>query len=400
MTDNITQPGTGSEHQAFLVGPHLYFRAAEPDDAKTATIWRKSLYPAPQEVVEEELKERLSRGIEDEEMQKLLIACRRSDDLPVGSVDMSMGGWRYVKLSMVVDRLLSPERREEVAAEMLQLIVPWSISERNVMAVELHLPSGQPALEQKIVELGGQSVGRLREFQLVDGERRDEIWYQFLSPTWVGILGEPDFTREGDVERETRSPARRNPLPEIHPDDAWVIGDRLFLRPIRKEETKLVAEWARNETEIVFPEGRWVSSGTAVWSTLEKSAKKSPPGSTWFAIAFRETDELIGINGMFAFDWLNRTAETATEIFRTQHREKGLGTEAKHLLLEYAFDRLGLHAVSSYVSETNPRSAAALRKQGYREAGYVAWDAFAPGGLCGGWLFDLLAREWRSTRTD
>ena len=81
-----------------------------------------------------------------------------------------------------------------------------------------------------------------------------------------------------------------------------------------------------------------------------------------------------------------------------EFRSQGYGTEAKHLLLEYAFERLGLHMIFSWVSEFNTRSAAALLKQGYREAGYFAWAHPYQGNYLGGWYFDLLASEWRAAR--
>ena len=93
-----------------------------------------------------------------------------------------------------------------------------------------------------------------------------------------------------------------------------------------------------------------------------------------------------------------REAEPCEEARGPEHRGGGYGTEAKHLMLELAFDQLGLHMVYSSVSESNPRSAAALRKQGYRLGGYTAWNSFVAGGLCGNWAFDLLADEWRAAR--
>lgn len=107
---------------------------------------------------------------------------------------------------------------------------------------------------------------------------------------------------------------------------------------------------------------------------------------------------MIGCNGLDNISWVHRCAETETEIFRPEHRNAGFGTEAKHLLLEYGFERLGLHMVFSYVAETNPRSAQALKKQGYRQAGSIAWDAFCATGLCQDFGFDLLAEEWRAAR--
>ena len=44
----------------------------------------------------------------------------------------------------------------------------------------------------------------------------------------------------------------------------------------------------------------------------------------------------------------------------------------------------------------NTRSAAALRKQGYREAGQINWLYSHQGGMDNMVVFDLLAEEWRA----
>ena len=95
-------------------------------------------------------------------------------------------------------------------------------------------------------------------------------------------------------------------------------------------------------------------------------------------------------------DYQNRFAETGSFFGHARYRGSGYGSEAKHLLLEYAFERLGLHMVQSWVYFQNTRSAAALRKQGYREAGRVNWVYPNKGTLDNFVVFDLLADEWRA----
>jgi RimJ/RimL family protein N-acetyltransferase len=56
--------------------------------------------------------------------------------------------------------------------------------------------------------------------------------------------------------------------------------------------------------------------------------------------------------------------------------------------------------VYAWVSEFNRRSLAALRKQGYREAGYFAWEDLSDDGFTGGIYLDLLASEWRAARAE
>jgi RimJ/RimL family protein N-acetyltransferase len=393
-------PESSSEGQTFLTGPNLYLRAARLTDAATAAIWRGSPFPAPVEVVEQELRERFDRGMFAEEREQLLIACRRDNGQPVGSVDMRMNGWRNPHLHFAVDPLATEDQRDATLAQMIEIVVSWTIDERDAMTLEFVTPAGQPRVEEAVRRLNGRAAVRLRDFRLVNGERRDEIWHQCFNPRWAETLGMPPEPVEGPVERLTRSPARRTALADSgdRPPDAFVVGERLVLRAFRPEDAESIEAWSLQETEIVFPEGRWVVNAHAYQRSFTRNAKHEPPERISFIIALRDTGEPIGVNAIQEINWITRTAETMTELFRPEHRGAGFGTEAKHLLLEYAFERLGLHAVYAYVSETNPRSAAALRKQGYRDAGYIAWDAFGPDGLCGAWAFDLLADEWRDAR--
>ena len=93
-----------------------------------------------------------------------------------------------------------------------------------------------------------------------------------------------------------------------------------------------------------------------------------------------------------------RTAETGSSMIGPACRGKGYGTEAKHLLLEYYFDRLGLHAICSHVWEPKTRSAAVLAMQGYRLAGRLKWDDLKDGIYRDTLVFDLLRDDWLAAR--
>jgi RimJ/RimL family protein N-acetyltransferase len=83
-------------------------------------------------------------------------------------------------------------------------------------------------------------------------------------------------------------------------------------------------------------------------------------------------------------------------MYDPEFRGSGYGSEAKHLLLEYCFDILGLRVVQSRVSTENARSAAALRKQGYTESGVLPWVELDHGHLSGDVIFHLSAETWRA----
>ncbi|MCA1670291.1 MAG: GNAT family N-acetyltransferase [Thermomicrobia bacterium] len=109
-------------------------------------------------------------------------------------------------------------------------------------------------------------------------------------------------------------------------------------------------------------------------------------------------DRCIGMVGVDGIDYLHRTAETFSALGPAEFRNQGYGTEAKHLLLEYCFDHLHLHALRSSVFAANTRSAAALIKQGYREAGRLKWADVKGGIYQDDLLFDVMRDEWLAAR--
>lgn len=110
-----------------------------------------------------------------------------------------------------------------------------------------------------------------------------------------------------------------------------------------------------------------------------------------FGIAHIDTGELLGMMGLHHIDWISRTATTGAWIAANEHRGRGFGSEAKMLLLEYAFNTLGLRKINSHVLTPNKRSRKYNERCGYRIEGSLKRQVFVGGTyvdeLCMG-LFD------------
>jgi RimJ/RimL family protein N-acetyltransferase len=210
-------------------------------------------------------------------------------------------------------------------------------------------------------------------------------------------LGDP---AEIELERTgTGEPRPVSPLVTIEgtlPRNAMRIGERIYLRPLQKSDAKVLVEWARRETEPFWSNGRSMPSVTSVQSWFKGLQKEEPQDWVRFAVCLRENDEIIGAVGVDGIDYQNRCAESESEIFRPDYRGGGYGSEAKHLLFDYAFNTLGLHSLQSWVFFPNTRSAAALRKQGYKDAGREHWLLMVDGGFQNFGTYDLLADDWRA----
>jgi len=174
------------------------------------------------------------------------------------------------------------------------------------------------------------------------------------------------------------------------------VGERVYLRPLQKADAKQVAEWSRRENDTNWDNGRSLYTTVSVQTFFQGLQEDEPQDWVRFAVCLRETGEMIGAVGIDGIDYQNRRAESESEIFRPEFRGGGFGSEAKHLLFDYAFNTLDLHSLQSWVFFPNTRSAAALRKQGYREAGREHWLIQAEGEFRNFGTYDLLAAEWRA----
>lgn len=175
------------------------------------------------------------------------------------------------------------------------------------------------------------------------------------------------------------------------------VGERVYLRLFEEGDAGVLSRSLSEETEVEHDEdGRVPTCTLAFEHWIREFASDPVPQELMFAICRISDDSCIGTVSLRHIDLVNGTAETGTGLFSADYRGKGIGTEAKHVLLRYGFEVLGLHAVSSRVFSENTRSAAALRKQGYSLAGRLTADVHCRGHYMDTLKFDMLRHEWEA----
>ena len=387
-------PGTGHTEQTFLVGETVYLRPIQADDAKAATAWRDTIFPVSTARTEDYIKETIDKQDPFKEITLALV--RKADDVVVGSIYANFS-WIAADFSGHVDPLHG-EQGQAWKAEGLVLVAQWVVSEQHAIGGLCQLPASEAIVIDGLTKAGFREVARFREWFLRDGTRVDKVALEYLNAGWVETLGDPaadDLPRAGTGEARP-VPEKVSPVDVGDPPaNAMLVGKRVYLRPPTREDVEDVVKYSRRETETFFDIGRHMPDieGFADWN--ESNQKEAFPRWVRFAVCLRENDEVIGEVGLFDVDLINRTAESASFFHRPEYRGGGYGSEAKHLLMEYAFDRLGLHVIQSWVYFPNTRSAASLRKQGYTEAGRIHWRFVNEGTWENFVVFDFLASEWR-----
>lgn len=385
-------PGTGHLGQSFLVGESIYLRPVEEEDAEYGMSWYRSVIPRSVG----RIKKWINEEMKEEHNTTHHVILRKADDRPVGSVKVERWGYA-VWVTPYTDRLFG-EQGDRWIVEALGLALPWIIDEQHrVIAYVNDIPADKPIIREGLTRIGARECGRFREKIRRGSSYIDAHAYDYPNKQWIETLGDP-----ADIELERTGTGEPRPVsPPVTvegtlPPNAMRIGERVYLRPLQKSDAKQVVKWSRRETEPFWSNGRPLYTETSVQKWFEGLQKEEPQDWVRFAVCLRQNDKMIGAVGIDGIDYQNRCAESESEIFRPEYRGGGYGSEAKHLLFDYAFNTLGLHSLQSYVFFPNTRSAAALRKQGYREAGREHWLLPVSGRFQNFGTYDLLADEWRA----
>jgi RimJ/RimL family protein N-acetyltransferase len=180
---------------------------------------------------------------------------------------------------------------------------------------------------------------------------------------------------------------------------AFLIGPHVRLRAMEETDAEIFAEWINSPELRAFLLVRYPMSlrDEREW-IAGQSVMKGTPSNFVFAIELVKGERVIGAIGLHAIDWIHRRAMTGMYLYPEEMRGKGYGSEAKGLLLDYAFGELGLHSVYAFAFGGNLRSQRALERQGYRRSGVFRKAYLVRGEWADGIYYDILREEWEERR--
>lgn len=145
-----------------------------------------------------------------------------------------------------------------------------------------------------------------------------------------------------------------------------LVGDNIYLSPRRVEDAEKFTEWL-NDFETTDYIGR---SCTIVTVESEKEyLEEHIRDEANFVIVNLTNEEIIGTIGLLNINHLQRTAVLGIFIGDKTSRNKGYGTEAIKLLLDYGFNYLNLNNIKLDLMEFNERALACYKKCGFKEYG-------------------------------
>lgn len=162
------------------------------------------------------------------------------------------------------------------------------------------------------------------------------------------------------------------------PHITYLSGDKTNLRPVNDGDLDAMFRYV-NDPEIMKYMG--TSTPIAYRSEQEWIERMQKPNQDdfVFAVEIKEEKIFLGTMGLHGIDLQNGVARTGALFGNKEYLGKGYGTDAKTVLLRWAFNTFPLRKVCSTVFGPNARSRRYLEKSGYKTEGVREKQQFIDG---------------------
>ncbi len=155
-------------------------------------------------------------------------------------------------------------------------------------------------------------------------------------------------------------------------------GKKVILRPAIESDIPHFQRWM-NDQEVTQYLRTYLPVSLEQERDWYEKITRPDPGSITLIIVDAKKNVPIGTIGFAKINYRDQTATTGTSIGNQSYWGKGYGTEAKMILLEYAFSELNLRKIYSEVIAYNARSLAYAKKCGYVEEARIPQHYYRKG---------------------
>jgi RimJ/RimL family protein N-acetyltransferase len=179
--------------------------------------------------------------------------------------------------------------------------------------------------------------------------------------------------------------------------NAFLIGTKVYLRPLERADCPLFVEWMNNP-QIQRTTLRDRPLNLQDEEEFVERVRKST-SDVGLLIVAKDGDTPVGGTALHQIDWRNRHAAFGITIGDPQHWGKGYGTDATRLMVDHAFATLNLNRVWLYVLEYNERGIRCYDRVGFKKEGRLRQEHYREGRYWDTWLMAILREDWDARRS-
>ncbi len=178
-----------------------------------------------------------------------------------------------------------------------------------------------------------------------------------------------------------------------------LLGPRIRLRPLLASDGEILVVAAADGKlwELPFTV---VPSAETIESYIAAALKGQAEGTVLpFVIEIRQSGRAVGSTRLWKIDRQNRKLEIGHTWISASWQRTFVNTEAKFLLLRFAFEDLSCVRVQFTTDEINEKSRAAILRLGAKQEGIVRHERIMPDGRKRNSVrFSIIDDEWPSVR--
>jgi len=173
----------------------------------------------------------------------------------------------------------------------------------------------------------------------------------------------------------------------------WRTGHKVTLRPHREEGLPVYQRWINDPAINQYLMVTWPMHMAGQRSWFEKATANDPDSLSVAIWSIEDQPRLIG-NTALILNIRNQSATTGTLIGDKSDHGKGYATDAKMLLLDYAFNWRGMRKVTSPILAPNGASQRYAEKCGYRHMATIEQEHFRDGKWIDEVQYVVFRDEW------
>ena len=175
-------------------------------------------------------------------------------------------------------------------------------------------------------------------------------------------------------------------------------NDRALLRPLELADYELLISFAMNEPEIwkysLVQAGGAAGLKNYIQLAIEgRNVQKEYP----FIVFDKKTKQYAGSTRFYDIQLTNKCLQLGYTWYGKDFQGTGLNKQCKYLLLDFAFDTLGMERVEFRADNDNKRSIAAMHSIGCKTEGILRSNGFKPNGeRRDSIVLSILKAEWEN----
>lgn len=147
-------------------------------------------------------------------------------------------------------------------------------------------------------------------------------------------------------------------------------GTNIYLRALEPEDLEFVYAIENNESVWEVSNTETPYSRFLIRQYLDNAHQDIYEAKQLrLAICLNNSQEAIGLIDLFDFDPKNNRAGVGILINDAQNRNKGIGSEALALIIDYSFEQLQLHQLYANIGTDNEISIQLFTKFGFQKIG-------------------------------